>query len=243
MVIINADDFGRSRTETTAVINCFNRGRITSTTAMVFMEDSERAAECGLASGIDIGLHLNFSQVFTGRVADARLREYQADIVAFMTRNRYALLLYHPGLRKQFHYVYQAQFDEFVRLYSRQPSHVDGHQHRHLCTNMLVDRIIPTGYRIRRSFSFSPGEKGYVNRAYRAMVDRAIARRYKVTDFFFSLDQTLRYDRLGRVLDLARTSVVELMAHPKYPSEFEFLMGDAFGVALSSLELGNYGSL
>src|SRR5437868_4413510 len=120
MIIINADDFGRSRSETMAALECFGKGRITSTTAMVFMEDSERAAECGLASPIDIGLHLNFSQLFTGRVVHARVREYQADIVAFMTRNKYALLLYHPGLKKQFDYVYRSQVDEFVRLYHRE---------------------------------------------------------------------------------------------------------------------------
>ena len=32
-----------------------------------------------------------------------------------------------------------------MRLYGKLPSHVDGHQHRHLCANMLIDPIIPEG--------------------------------------------------------------------------------------------------
>ncbi len=43
MIVINADDLGRTEAETEAALSCFNQGRITSTSAMVFMEDSERA--------------------------------------------------------------------------------------------------------------------------------------------------------------------------------------------------------
>jgi len=44
MLIINADDFGRSWEETDVAHSCIRRGQITSVTAMVFMHDSERAA-------------------------------------------------------------------------------------------------------------------------------------------------------------------------------------------------------
>jgi predicted glycoside hydrolase/deacetylase ChbG (UPF0249 family) len=44
MLIINADDWGRSVAETDAALRCYREGRITSVNAMVFMQDSERAA-------------------------------------------------------------------------------------------------------------------------------------------------------------------------------------------------------
>ena len=47
MLIINADDWGRSVAETDAALKCCKGGRITSLSAMAFMEDSERAADLG----------------------------------------------------------------------------------------------------------------------------------------------------------------------------------------------------
>src|SRR5437868_14435949 len=40
---LNADDWGRSGAETDAALRCYKGGRITSVSAMVFMQDSERA--------------------------------------------------------------------------------------------------------------------------------------------------------------------------------------------------------
>lgn len=66
MLIVNADDLGRSKTATDNALSCYARQRITSASAMVFMEDSERAAEGARASGIDVGLHINFSERIKG---------------------------------------------------------------------------------------------------------------------------------------------------------------------------------
>ena len=65
MLIINADDLGRSRAETDAALRCYKAGRITSVSAMVFMSDSERAAEVARENELDVGLHLNFGEPFT----------------------------------------------------------------------------------------------------------------------------------------------------------------------------------
>src|SRR5262245_6224862 len=132
MIIINADDFGRSRDETDAVIACYTAARITSTTAMVFMQDSERAADVANRLGMDVGLHLNLTQRFTGPGVAERLQQSHERVVRFLTASKYALLVYNPFLRRQFRDVIDAQVFEFERLYGRQPSHIDGHQHQHL---------------------------------------------------------------------------------------------------------------
>jgi chitin disaccharide deacetylase len=243
MLIINADDYGRSVAETDVALKCFQQGRITSATAMVFMADSKRAAELAQGTNFDLGLHLNLSQPFTGEVKDNLLREYHDRVVGFITSSKYSLCLYHPALRQQFRYVFQAQYDEFVRLYGRRPSHIDGHHHTHLCTNMLLDGIIPAEERVRRSFSFRPGEKDFLNRAYRGAVDWALARRYRLTDFFFSLQQSLQNNRLTRVFDLSKTKVVELMTHPVNATEYAYLMSEPCQMALQQVEMGTYGAV
>jgi predicted glycoside hydrolase/deacetylase ChbG (UPF0249 family) len=236
VIIVNADDFGRSRAETDAVVACHKARRITSTTAMVFMQDSERAAEAALGLGIDTGLHLNLSQRFTGaRVTDG-LRRSHDRIVSFLGSSKYALLVYNPFLRRQFQDVVEAQVEEFARLYGKPPNHIDGHQHLHLCANLLKDKFIPVGSRVRRNFSFWPGDKSALNRYYRRRVDSILARDYSLVDYFFSLEDSLRKGRLERVFSLAETSTVELMTHPVNPSEFEYLMSDAYMDRVRQLE-------
>jgi predicted glycoside hydrolase/deacetylase ChbG (UPF0249 family) len=63
-LIINADDWGRSRETTDRTLECWERGSISSVSAMVFMEDSVRAAALARERGIDTGLHLNFTTPF-----------------------------------------------------------------------------------------------------------------------------------------------------------------------------------
>jgi predicted glycoside hydrolase/deacetylase ChbG (UPF0249 family) len=243
MLIVTADDLGRSKAETDAVILCHAKGRITSTSAMVFMVDSERASEAASDAGIDVGLHVNFSEEFSGGSAPTELRKAHDQIRRFITTNKYALLIFNPLLIRQFKFVFEAQLAEFNRLYRQSPSHLDGHQHLHLATNMLVQRVLPKGAKVRRSFSFRHREKSFVNRWYRSAVDRSLMRRHRVTDHFFSLSDYLTPHRFERVICLAREADVELMVHPQRPAEYEFLMSDAYIEALSRVRLAGYDAL
>jgi len=243
VIIVNADDLGFSRRQTDAALACYKENRITSATAMVFMEDSERAAELANASGIDVGLHLNLSVEFTAPPAQGYLKQCHRRVVRFLTFSRYSPVFYNPMLRRQFRYVYQAQLEEFKRLYGRQPSHIDGHHHKHLCSNMLIDRIMPDREKVRRNFSFRAGDKNFLNRFYRKLVDAALARKYCVTDFFFSLEQSMQQHWLARVFELAKKASVELMCHPAQPMEYAYLMSDTYWSALQQLQKGTYASL
>jgi len=237
MIIVNADDWGRSRDETDAALSCYLKGRVSSVSAMVFMEDSHRAARLAKEVGLDVGLHLNFSVPFSGEGASSHLAKFHERIVSFLRLNKYAVLIYNPFLRKLFQSVFQAQVDEFCRLYEKSPSHFDGHQHMHLCANLLFANLIPEGAKVRRSFSFFKGEKSLINRKYREVVDRRLASKYRLTDYFFALSQQLQEDRLSRVAHLARTATVELMTHPVRPEEYHFLVSDRFLALLFSIQL------
>jgi predicted glycoside hydrolase/deacetylase ChbG (UPF0249 family) len=151
--------------------------------------------------------------------------------------------VYNPRLRRAFKDVSYAQLEEFHRLYGRAPSHVDGHRHLHLCTNVLVDELMPEGVPVRRSFSFAPGEKSVVNRAYRRLVDARLRRRHLLTDYFFSIQYCLADRPAARVANLARTSVVEIMTHPRDTREFEYLSGARCGEAFGAVVKGTYADL
>ena len=243
MLIINADDWGRTRAETDAALHCYEKGRITSASAMVFMQDSERAAEIANETKIDVGLHLNFSEPFTGNHGATSLTDYHHRTVRFLTLSKYCQLVYNPFLRRAFAYSCQAQIAEFGRLFGKPPSHIDGHHHMHLCANLLFSGLIPAGTTMRRNFSFWPDEKSVLNRAYRRLVDAWLARKYCLPDYFFDLTQSIREKKLERVVALVRSGNVELMTHPILPLEMDFLMSDEMGVLLQSVEAGNFARL
>ncbi len=240
MIIVNADDWGRSIAETDVALALFERGRITSVSAMVFMADAGRAARVAVKQNVPAGLHLNFSETFTAPPADEQLCVDHERIVRYLKRHKYAQLMFNPFLHPAFRRVVRAQCDEYLRLYGKPPTHFDGHQHMHLCTNMLVAAPIPRGCRMRRGFSFASGQKGLVNRGYRAVVARWLRSRYRATDYFFALSQNLAADRLARVCDLAGRANVELMTHPVVPDEQSYLNSESYAEALRPLARGSY---
>jgi chitin disaccharide deacetylase len=242
MLIINADDWGRSKVETDAALSCFLSGRITSVTAMMFMEDSARAAELAREYCVPAGLHLNLNQPYTG-IAPSSARESQYRVARFLNCSKFSVLIYHPGLREHFRHVFHAQMNEFVRLYGKAPTHVDGHQHRHLCANMLLDEVIPRGLKVRRNFTFWPDEKGLINRVYRSVVDKRLRARYGLTDYFFSLVPNLGPAGMKRVVQAASNSNVELMTHPANKDEYDWLMSDHHLELIRSIRTMSYASL
>lgn len=242
MLIINADDWGRSQPETDAAFACYKNGRITSVTAMMFMQDSERAAELAHKAGVPVGLHLNLSEPFTAQRLPAGLVESHRRVSKHLKRNRYAFLIYNPMLRKDFRLLYHAQAEEFERLYGKAPTHVDGHQHLHLCANVLLDRVIPRARKVRRNLSFCRGEKSFLNRTFRRMSDACVGIRYKSTDYFFCLSTALANDGLNRVAQLARSALVELMVHPIRAHEYAWLLSECCPETLSDIQTGSYAS-
>ncbi len=225
LLIVNADDWGRDAVTTDRIVDCAGRGAVSSVSAMVFMEDSERAAAVARERSIEAGLHLNFTTPFSARECPRQVVERQQKLARYLLRHRLAPVVFHPGLIRSFEYVMASQFDEFRRLYGADPDRLDGHHHMHLCSNLLLRGLLPPGILVRRNFSFEPGEKSLWNRLYRRCVDGMLARRHHVADFFFSLTPLEPPGRLQRIFSLARQFVVEVETHPVHQEEYRFLAG------------------
>ena len=222
-LILNADDWGRDRDTTDRTLECIARGSISSVSAMVFMSDSARAAAIAKERSIDAALHLNLTTPFSAPECPPRLVECQRELAKHLLRHRLSQVLFYPALTQSFKYVVSAQIDEFRNLYGAPPGRIDGHHHMHLCANVLIGRLLPRGTVVRRNFSFQPGEKSLGNRFYRKAVDRMLARRHRLTDFFFSLPPLGPPGQLERIFSLARRFVVEVETHPLDAEEYRFL--------------------
>lgn len=228
LLIVNADDWGRERRTTGSILDCAVGGAVSSVSAMVFMEDSERAAVLARERGIDAGLHINLTTPFSAPGCPAALLVHQQRLARYLRSHRRLQCVYAPWLSRSFEYVVMAQRDEFRRLFGADPDHLDGHHHMHLCANVQLQRLLPAGTLVRRNFSFQPGEKSVLNRLYRRFVDGMLTRRHRLTDYLFSLTPLAPPGRLQRIFNLARRSVVEVETHPAEPEEYRFLQGEFF---------------
>jgi hypothetical protein len=237
LLIVNADDWGRNHEATARTLECARHGTISSVSAMVFMQGSERAAGIARARGIDAGLHLNFTTPFSASCAPTRLSDHQHRLSNYLSWQRLSQCVFHPGLAASFEYVVKAQLEEFSRLYGRKAGRIDGHHHMHLCANVLFGGLLPAGTIVRRNFSFAPGEKSWGNRFYRKIVDRVLARKHPLADYFFSLLPLDPSSRLDRMFSLARHSVVELETHPINSEEYRFLAGREFRRRVEDLQI------
>jgi chitin disaccharide deacetylase len=227
-LIVNADDWGRDSVTTNRILNCVDHNTISSVSAMVFMEDSERAAEIAQGSKVNVGLHLNFTLAHSAASCPAGLLEHQQRIARVLMRHKLAPAMFYPWLARSFEYVVKAQVDEFSRLYGTYPERIDGHHHMHLCANVLRQRLLPGGIVVRRNLSFGVGEKSRLNRMYRSRQDARLSQRYKLTDFFFDLSPVKPLERLKRICKLAAQFCVEVEAHPIREEEYAFMMNGGF---------------
>jgi len=225
VLVINADDWGRDRETTERTLECVRRGSVSSVSAMVFMEDSERAAATAREQDIDAGLHLNFTTPFSASRVVAPLIEHQQRLSRYLRRHRFAQTVFHPGLTNSFDYVVRTQLDEFRRLYGAAPDRLDGHHHMHLCANVIFGNLLPSNTLVRRNFSFRAGEKSVCNRLYRGVIDGVLRWRHDLMDFLFTLSPLEPTERLQRIFSLAGRFAVELETHPIDPEEYRFLAG------------------
>lgn len=243
MLIINADDLGEFQTATDNILSCHRRGLITSAGAMVFMADSERAAEAASTANLETGLHLNLDRPFTAREVPPRLRGLQAAVAGYLNSWKGAHVVYNPLLNRSFHDVFRFQYDAYGALYGKEPAFINGHHHRHLCMNMLAGRVIPPGLRVRRDFSPERGDLRSVKGWYRRLVDRYLARRHPCTDWFFSIEPTSDQPRFEGIIQRAATSVVELMVHPAKAGQIAFLTGAYYRGQIDRVPRGPFRTL
>jgi predicted glycoside hydrolase/deacetylase ChbG (UPF0249 family) len=126
VLIVNADDFGRSAGINRGVIRGHREGIVTSATLMVRWPDAEPAAAYGRRSGLSLGLHLDLGEW------EYRDGQWLA---------RYEVLKEHtPQAAAE---EVERQLERFHHLVGQPPTHLDSHQ--------FVHRSGPAGPALRRS--------------------------------------------------------------------------------------------
>jgi predicted glycoside hydrolase/deacetylase ChbG (UPF0249 family) len=115
VLIVNADDFGRSAAVNDGVARCHEHGIVTSTTLMVRWPAADAAAEYARRTpALGVGLHVDLGEwVFRDDEWHTRY-EVLAEETPQTVREELA-----------------RQLERFERLLGRPPDHLDSHQHVH----------------------------------------------------------------------------------------------------------------
>jgi hypothetical protein len=247
LLIVNADDWGGFREGTDAIEACFARGAISSSTAMVHMSDSRRAAELAVERARPIGLHLNLTQVLDATGVPPGVRERQRRLCAHFARLRMRRWL--PSASPAIHVliadVILDQLEEFRRLYGREPTHLDSHHHVHVCPDVFLSRALPRGIRVRQTLSPLPSARGLVTLPSCAK-HALLARRFLTVDRFWGareLSGAKNAISIVTAVRQARTRTVEIMVHPSFAGELSVLSSPAWAEAIVTAPLGSYSRL
>ena len=246
LLIVNADDWGIDEGTTAAIVRCLEAGAVTSVSAMVFMRGSEAAAQLRPADEVSAGLHINLTEPFTATAVDAPVRRRQARIARYYDGPSWRRWGANPSLFAEIECAIGDQLAEFRRLYGREPSHFDGHEHIHQSLAVLAARTFPPGARMRPSFTYLPAEKAPLNRAVRGLINRGLHARFSAPRYFFSIRDM--HPLLGGVameekLALSSGSPVEVMTHPGWDDERAILLDASWGALLAPRPLGRYEEL
>jgi|HubBroStandDraft_3_1064219.scaffolds.fasta_scaffold27451_2 predicted glycoside hydrolase/deacetylase ChbG (UPF0249 family) len=240
LLIVNADDFGGNALATDRILACFAAGRITSTSAMVYMRDSARAAELARAGGLAVGLHLNLTQAFEDPETPAMVRERQARAVTYFADSRLRRFTYNPRMSALVKACLEDQLTRFHELFGQRPTHIDGHNHAHLSPTALLS--LPAGVVVRTGES-DVRDGVSLGGLIRGARHKAIAHRHRTTDYFFAIDRLGRFpgeEDIKQLLDFADRASVEIMTHPDRDSDFHLLMSDAWARGLEQHALGSF---
>ena len=228
-LIVNADDWGSEPHKTDAITSVYGDGAISSASAMVFMEDSERAARLKQSKVPPLGLHINLTQPFTDGATPLDTRQRQEDLIGHfsdLARSRRSL---HPSRWQPLRIAIADQMREFRRLYGRDPVHLDGHEHVHLCLDVLAS--LRPGLVVRPPVARGVGVARSKVSAY-AMKRAVIAIRFRVVSVAYDLD-ALDEEDLERVVASAGHRSVEVICHPDRIREAELLRSPRWNLLVS----------
>ncbi|MFA5809280.1 MAG: ChbG/HpnK family deacetylase [Thermoleophilia bacterium] len=130
-LIVNADDFGLTEGVNRGILECHERGVVTSTTLLVNGDDARAAAEAAAEHPqLGVGLHLNLTSgkpvLAAGKVSS--LIDDEGFFPGMFTMVR--RLISGRARRDELAAEVQAQIDKCIEL-GIKPTHIDSHHHLH----------------------------------------------------------------------------------------------------------------
>ncbi len=222
-IIINADDFGISRTVNAAICKCFQEKIIDRTTLMVNMPYTDEAVELARQNGFSdkVGLHFNIIEGLPlSKLCESTLLcDSNGYFTGSFHRNLLTRLWIGKKIKKAIIAEAEAQIEKYI-AYGFQLMHIDSHQHVH--TDLSVYKAIKPlfvkyGFKsIRVSRNIPPTEISILKKVYKSYLNNSIQ-----NIIYSSGDIIWTKEYMGSLEDFIRLSKekyndgnYEIMIHP-----------------------------
>lgn len=206
ILIVNADDFGLSHGTNYGIVEAHRHGIVTSTTAMMNATGIEHAAALSADfPALGVGLHfvLSYGVPLTNMPSLAR----EGVLGKWLWETAGSGLLKDDEVVAELH----RQYDSFVSLFGRMPTHIDSHHHAH---------FIPQVWQHVASFARDKGLPLRIDwqatRQQNITVQDIRGVDYFISDFYAeNVSSRFILDALERAT-VENEQTVELMCHPGF---------------------------
>ncbi|HDR2843532.1 TPA: chitin disaccharide deacetylase [Enterobacter sichuanensis] len=203
LLIVNADDFGLSKGQNYGIVEAFRRGVVTSTTALVNGEAIEHAAQLSCeVPDLGVGMHFVLTLGMPLSAMPGLTRDGQLGKWIWEMAEQDALPL------EEIARELDCQFNRFVDLFGREPTHIDSHHHVHM---------IPAIFPLVAEFAQRKGVAMRVDRDVRGLPAYAVATTEGFSSAFYgdAIDEALFLKVLDDSAARGERSL-EVMAHPAF---------------------------
>lgn len=206
LLIVNADDFGLSKGQNYGIIEACRRGVVTSTTALINGEAVEHAAQLSRElPELGVGMHFVLTLGLPLSPMPGLTREGQLGKWIWEMAEQDALPLDEIACELE------CQFNRFVDVFGREPTHIDSHHHVH-----MMMAIFP----LVAEFAQRKGVAMRVDREVRGLPDVAVTSTEGFSSAFYGdeIDEALFLKVLDDSAAKGERSL-EVMAHPAFVDE------------------------
>ena len=212
-IIINADDFGKSKDINSAIIALMDLNLCMDTTLLVNFEESEHAANMALSKNKEnhVGIHFNLTEGCPLTEAIKKERRFCTDEGLFHYKKKKRIISLSKSEKKAVYEELVSQI-RLCRSFGIPISHADSHNHIHeepgliqLFLEILKMEKIPY-LRLTNNM----GKTSFLNNLYRRSYNTILScNKLAGSDYFGSTSNFKNYkDKIGA------NSVIELMIHP-----------------------------
>ncbi len=199
LLIVNADDYGRTPEISRGILDAFSAGILKSTTIMSNLV-SRMELDSAQAAGIACGLHFNLT---CGKPISAVPKEFLSPVLSFDKSKAFSL----PAD------VVRAELDaqwDFVATHGIRISHIDSHHHIHTNPNVLA---IVAEFALRRGVPVRPCDESTAL----LLSKLGIASTGSFSAEFFG-ECSVSEENFVEILKRSEAKSLEIMTHPGYSS-------------------------
>lgn len=199
-IIFNADDFGCSRGINFGIIDSFQKGLLTSTTLMVTMPGVKHTVELMKENpNLGVGLHLNFSLGNPITSGESLTDSNNKLMKPFQLPKNYVYK------KVDIANEIQAQFDHFLNLTSKFPTHIDTHLFTSDKIEVIKNEVIKFGQE-----NNIPVRNQEINEYPKVKF---------ISHHNYNLPADLSYIP-KHIDDILGTEIAEIMVHPGYIDQY-----------------------